>query len=559
MSEREPDPELADIGGSHEGQEGGREDVGDAEPAEGEGGPGVPVYTSRFAIWLDGFFEIRKRRSTITTEVLAGMTSFLAMVYVLIVNPQELCSGEGFDTYGAQRRPSVFIATCFGSLFGCLLMAVLAKMPYCQAPGMGINTALGSLIAVGDGAGHVWTFENAMALVLIYSLIVMVVTILPVGRNPDTGKLIPFRSKLFDSIPRPVRDAIPAGMGFFITLIGVRGSGIISSNPFVLIQLADFTKLFATDADNEIAQRHAAAAVVCFLSLFTVAILTYYDIRGAAVIGIAVGTLLGIPLKVSHWRVLAGRQVASWKFWENFDNYFAWDSEKGGIFFSCFRGFNFPSGSAVAVVMHIVTLGTVDLFETMGTVVGLSANSAELHDEDGKPRKYGRIMVADSLASILSSLLGTSSVTTYVESGTGVAVGGRTGLCSMISVIGYLLAIFLRPLFAFIPLAAASSVMLYMGVLMMTTISLVDFQDVRELIIAFLTMTMMPFTYSITKGIGLGILSYVLVYAIGWVVDIIVWLVKKRKLDLPRPPWPLSIITVLVAALFAVYFFAPFA
>jgi AGZA family xanthine/uracil permease-like MFS transporter len=422
---------------------------------------------------------------------------------------------------------------------------------------MGMNTALGSLLATGDVRGAVWTFENAMALVFIYSLVVIIVTVAPLGRDPDTGRLIPCREKLFTGIPRPVRDAIPAGMGFFIALIGLRESGIISSNPAVLVQLADFTKLFTTDDDNAVAQSRAAAAAVCFLSLFTVAVLTYYDVRGAAVIGIAVGTILGIPLKVSNLGILAGRETTSWKFWENFQNYFTWNSEKGGVFMSCFRGFNFPSGSAIVVVMHIVTLGTVDLFESMGTIVGLSANSEQLHDEDGKPREYGRIMIADSLASFLSSLFGTSSVTTYVESGTGLAVGGRTGLCSMISVIGYLLAIFIEPLFAFIPLAAASSVMLYMGVLMMTTISLVDFQDIRELVVAFLTMTMMPFTYSITKGMGLAILSYVLVYAIGWIIDIAVWLFKKRLLGQPRPPWPISIITLVVAVLFMFYFFMP--
>jgi AGZA family xanthine/uracil permease-like MFS transporter len=323
-----------------------------------------------------------------------------------------------------------------------------------------------------------------------------------------------------------------------------------------LIELTDFSRAFSTDPNDAAAAAAARSGLVCLISIILIIILSYHEIQGAAVIGVLLATIIGIPMDVTDLGILAGKGQVTWKFWDTFNNYFAWDPAKGGVFFSCFRGFNFPAGSAMAVVMNVITLGTVDLFDTMGTIVGLSATPS-LREEDGRPTQYSSVLYVDSVASVASGLLGTSSVTAYIESGSGITVGGRTGLVSVVVSLGFFLALFLQPIFAFIPVAAAASVLLYVGVLMVTTISAVNFTDIREVVVAFVTMTMMPFTYSITKGIGLGMLAHVILYAVCWLVDLVVWFAKGRKTNDKSPEWPLSLITLVIATLFIVYFFVP--
>jgi AGZA family xanthine/uracil permease-like MFS transporter len=195
----------------------------------------------------------------------------------------------------------------------------------------------------------------------------------------------------------------------------------------------------------------------------------------------------------------------------------------------------------------------IDLFDTMGTVVGCSTK-AELNDEEGKPEAYGPIMYSDSIASIGASLFGTSSVTTYVESGSGIAAGGRTGLVALTVSILFLLAIFLAPLFAFVPGAAAGAALIWVGVLMMSCVKDVSFDDARDAVAAFFTIAMMPLTYSITNGIGLGLLVYTLIYLVTWICELIIGCVKKRE---EKPKFPVSIITCIIAVLFLVYFLVP--
>jgi AGZA family xanthine/uracil permease-like MFS transporter len=176
---------------------------------------------------LDAYFDIQKRGSTFTVEIVAGITTFLSMAYILTVNPAQLCPGQGNDKNFVERWPSAFIATCAGTVLGTLLMALHAKMPYALAPGMGLNSAIGVLIAYGDGAGHVWSYDNAMALVFIYALVVLFVTVVPVGRDPETHEFVPFRERLYDNIPPAVRDAIPAGIGLFLAFLGMHESQLI--------------------------------------------------------------------------------------------------------------------------------------------------------------------------------------------------------------------------------------------------------------------------------------------------------------------------------------------
>jgi AGZA family xanthine/uracil permease-like MFS transporter len=358
------------------------------------------------------------------------------------------------------------------------------------------------------------------------------------------------------------------GIGLFIALIGCQNAFWVIDNKFVLVDFVDWTRLWKVEAivcdSSQVPEcqlpgyhAHAKAAIVCLVSLLAIAILTHYNIQGGVILAILLGTIIGIPLEVADTDVIAGKAKVSWKFWDNFRNYFRWNSERGGVFFGCFRGFNFPSGSAVSVVLNVISLGMVDLFDTMGTVVGCSTK-AGLNEEDGKPGEYGMTMYSDSIASLSASMLGTSSVTTYVESGTGIAAGGRTGLVALTVSVLFFIAIFLLPVFAFIPTAAAGSALIYVGVLMLTTVTNVDFTDVTNTIPSFLTISMMPFTYSITKGIGLGMLSYILIHCIIWLIDVIIWAVKRgSNPDLRFPQWTISVVTLIVGLLFLVYFFVP--
>lgn len=510
-------------------------------------------YTNSIAIKLDNFFDVTKRDSTISQEVIAGITTFLSMAYILTVNPNSLCEDANME-----RWPSVFIATCFGSIIGTMLMAVFAKMPLAQAPGMGLNSAIGTLVAYGDGKNHSWSYDNAMALGFIYALVVMVISVIPTGKN-KSGDWVTLREKLFDGIPDCIRKSIPVGIGLFIALIGMQNAKLVVGNQWVLVSFVDLTQLWTDGEDIEQSRFNAKCALVCIISLIAIGIMVYFKLTGAVVLAMLLGTIIAIPLSVADTDVIAGKTIARWEFWKNFQNYFRWDPDAGGIFFGCFRGFDFPEGAALAVVMNIISLGMVDLFDTMGTVVGC-ATKADLNDEEGKPEAYGKTMISDAIAAIAAYLLGTSSVTTYVESGTGISAGGKTGLVALVVSIAFLLSIFFLPVFAFIPGAASGAALIYVGVLMMSTVGNVDFTEVQNALPAFMTIAMMPFTYSITKGIGLGMVTYVFIALFIWIIEAIIWAIKKRKdPTVEMPTWPIGLITAIVAILFLVYFLVPLA
>ncbi len=540
---------------------------------------------NKFGEKLDKFYGITEKKSSFTVEILAGITTFLAMAYILTVNPNQIL----YAGAGDPRWASVFIATAFGAIIGTLLMSLLAKMPYAQAPGMGLNAVVGSVIGGGVGAfGYSFEFSlpNALMMVLISGIVFLIVSIVPVGRNKQTGALVTLREKIFDGIPAGIRAAIPVGIGFFISFIGLQNAKLVSLNQYTLVQFVDFTKWELGNA--------ACSAIVCLISFFAIAILHHAKVKGSVIIGVLIGTIVAIPLKVSNVAemtvidILCGKAGGvSWKFWENFATFFSFDPDKGGLFFAAFtEGFNLPAGSIFTAIMLIITFCMIDMFDTMGTIVGC-ATKAGLVDENGKPLNYNKCMYADSVATVAGAMLGTSTVTTFVESGTGIAEGGKTGLTALTTAVLFLLSIFILPVFAAIPSAAAGAALIYVGVLMMSTVKNIDFTDIRIAVPAFLAIIMMPLTYSITKGIGISILSYVVISMICYVVDIIKYSVQSKKApaaetagggdvaaveetesssvsdeaqeekSVEKPKWPVSIVTGVIAALFIVYFFVP--
>ena len=490
---------------------------------------------------FDKFFEVTERKSNIRTEVFAGVTTFLAMAYILIVNPNNILWGGTADP----RFSSVFIATALGAFVGTLLMALFAKMPLAQAPGMGLNATVGTI--VGGAMGFAYSYGNAMALVFISGIIFLLLSIIPCGRDKKTGKLISLREKIFVGVPKAVRTSISVGIGLFIAFIGLQNAHIITDNQFTLLQLVDFnnTELWARGG-------FACCAIVALFGLIVIGILNHYNVKGAVIFGVLASTILALPLGVADLSILAGKvDGISWKFWENIANFFNVGSDSS-VFLSLFNGFSFPKNAFMTSLMLIVSFSMIDMFDTMGTIVGCCKN-ANLMDEDGKPINYGKMMYADSIATVAGSFLGTSTVTTFVESGTGVSVGGKTGLTALTTAILFLLSIFLLPLFAFIPSSAAASALIYVGVLMMKNVVDIDFNNIKNAIPSFVTIITMVLAYSITDGIGMGIITFVLLDVMIYIIDSIMKKQGKRI----KPHLETTWVTGIIFILFLIYFLVP--
>lgn len=493
---------------------------------------------------LDSFFGITQSGSTIGKEIVAGIVTFLAMAYILVVNPQAILS----QNETAMASPSIFLATALGAVVGTLLMAFLAKLPLAQASGMGLNYAVGAIL--GGSLGFAVSYGNVMLMVLISGIIFLLLSVIKI-------KGVAIRELIFDGIPECVRGAISIGIGLFIAFIGMQNAGIIVHPGFPILGDAGafITWIPGTLVDmvafNNFADPYVAAgAVVCLVGFITIAVLEQFKVKGSVIIGIIIATLVGIPLGVTEW------SGASWAFWENFEAFFSMDPANGGSFFAAFtEGFNWAEGVKIMpIIMTIITFCMIDMFDTMGTVVGC-CTPVGLVDEKGKPVRYNQIMVADSVATCAGALFGTSTVTTFVESGAGISAGGKTGLTALTTAILFLLSIVLYPLIASIPGPAAASALLYVGCLMLKGIKNVNVDGVKNYVPAFLTIAMMPLAYSITDGIGFGILSYVLIDLISYVVSAIKYAITKKDED--KPVWDLSVVTIIIAVLFIVYFFVP--
>ena len=440
---------------------------------------------------LVGFDPVEKQTS-VKTEIIAGIVTFLAMAYILTVNPNQILYAGTADP----RWSSLFIATALGAIIGTLLMAFLAKMPLAQASGMGLNSLLGSIIGGGLGFyayGFDFSIGQAFMMVLISGIIFLLLSVIKIKGNT-------FRELVFDGMPVAVRGAISIGIGLFIAYIGFQNAGVIVANQYTQVALADFTNM-----------ETCKPAIVALVGLFAIAILDKMNVKGSVILGILIATVVGIPLGVTNLEILAGTEGISWKFWENFANFFA--VGEGSVFGSFTAAFSegFPEGSLFTVIMLIITMCMIDMFDTMGTIVGCCGGNRILSDENNKPHNYGKIMMSDAIATCAGAMLGTSTVTTFVESGAGVSAGGRTGLTAFTTACMFFIAMFALPLFAAIPSAAAAAALIYVGVLMMkNNVKSVDFSNAINATSAFLTIVIMVLSYSISKGIGIGLLSYTL-------------------------------------------------
>ena len=478
---------------------------------------------------LLGFSE--EKQTTVKTEIIAGLVTFLTMAYILTVNPLQILWGGVADP----RWSSVFMATAFGAVIGTLLMAFLAKMPLAQASGMGLNAMVGSMLGGVYGA---FTQSGTFMVVLMSGIVFLALSLITVK-----GKT--FRELVFDGMPVAVRGAISVGIGLFIAYIGFQNAGIIVANQYTQVALADLAHI-----------ETCKPAVVALIGLILIALLEKFNVKGAVIIGIVGATIIGIPFGVTDLSVLKGEGLVTWKFWENFANFFTVGEESVFLSFAgVFKdGFG---GSVFTIIMLTITFCMIDMFDTMGTIVGCCGGNRILSDENDKPYNYDKIMISDSVATCAGAMLGTSTVTTFVESGSGVSAGGRTGLTAFVVACLFFLSIFIMPVFAAIPGAATASALIWVGVLMMkNNIKSVDFSNAINAVSAFLTIVIMVLSYSITKGIGIGLVVYTVLSIISYGIEWLTYAINKKE-DSAKPVFPVSVVSLVVTALFLVYFFVP--
>ena len=424
---------------------------------------------------MEKLFKLQERGTTVGREVVAGITTFLAMAYILAVNPGML-SETGMPFGG------VFTATAIASAIATLVMAFLANLPVALAPGMGLNAFFTYTVCFGMGCS--WQF--ALTAVLLEGVLFILLSVFGI------------REAIINSIPATLRKAVAVGIGLFICLIGLSNAGITSSDTGTIIGFVNL---------------NVPSALVAIIGLVITIVLYILKVPGSILIGIALTTIVGIPFGVTTipegWKPFSLPEAPLlFKF--------EWASVLTGKFFIVFFTFLFT-----------------DLFDTIGTLMGVT-EQAGLVDEKGNIPNAKGALLADAIGTVAGACLGTSTVTSFVESSSGVAAGGRTGLSSVVTAIMFLLALFFTPLFALIPSAATAPALIFVGFLMMQSISSIDFQDLTEGIPAFITIMVMPFAYSISKGIAFGIISYVICKIAG----------KKAK-EVPVVTWVLAVVFIV--------------
>lgn len=400
---------------------------------------------------LNKFFNYEGNKTTFKTEVIAGITTFLTMAYILAVNPSIL-SATGMD------QNALFTTTALAAIAGTLVMALVAKLPFALAPGMGLNAFFAFSVVLGMG----YTWQFALTAVLIEGIVFIILTAFNV------------REAIADAIPKSVRTAISAGIGLFIAFIGLHNAGIIVNNDATLVQLGDIT---------------TGSALLGLIGLVITAVLIVKKVKGDLLIGILVTALIGIPMGITQISGFMSTppSIAPIFFQFEFHNIFTFD---------------------MAVI--VFTFLFVDIFDTLGTLVGVS-NKAGMLDKEGRIPNAKKAFMADAIGTTVGSMLGTSTVTTYVESAAGVSEGGRTGMTALVTAALFAVALFFSPVFLAIPAAATAPALIIVGLYMLTPVRDIDFSDFSESLPAFITIIAMPLTFSIAEGITLGVMSYVLI------------------------------------------------
>lgn len=402
---------------------------------------------------LEKLFKLKQNNTNVRTEIMAGIITFLTMSYILAVNPQIL--GEtGMD------KGALFTTTVLAAIAGTLFMALIANVPIAQAPGMGLNNFFAFSVVIA--MGHSWQF--ALTGVLLSGFCFMLLTIFNI------------RKIIVDNIPVALKNAIPIGIGLFITIIGLKSAGIVTANQFTLVQLGNM-------ADPNV--------WIAVLGLIIIAVLLVKKVHGAILIGIIASTvfagILGqIQMPTGSWITLPP-SIKPIFFQFEWGNVFTFD-----------------------MLIVVFTFLMVNIFDAMGTLIGVISKIGKT-EKDGSFPQLQKALFADALGTFVGAILGTSPNTSYVESASGVAAGGRTGLTSVSTTLMFVLALFLAPIFLMVPAAATAPALIIIGLFMMGSVADINFNEISEGFPAFVTIIFMPFTYSIANGIIFGMLSFTII------------------------------------------------
>ena len=433
---------------------------------------------------LNGFFGITESKSTIRTEMLAGLTTFITIAYILILNPQILSDPYmimGDTAMAAKIANGVFIGTCLGAFIGTFLCAVYAKVPFAQAPGMGLNAFFAYTVVLGMG----YTYGQALVIVFLSGIFFIVIT------------AIGLREAIIRSIPDAVKTAITPGIGLFITIIGLKNAGLVVGNNATLVSMVDFAQWKNPEVNTTL----IFGALVALIGLMIMGILHAKQVKGSILIGIIAATVIGIPLGVtqlSNYSMDLGMKFSD--FMEV--SFFKMD------FQGLFQGGNFVN-TLFTVTMLVISFSLVNMFDSIGTLLGAAKQSGMI-DEHGEVIRMKEALMSDAISTLAGAMVGTSTVTTVVESSSGIAAGGRTGLTSLTTALLFLVAIIFAPFVGIVPAAATAPALIFVGILMLGNIKDVDFSDMTNALPAFCTIVFMPFTYSIANGVALGLITYCL-------------------------------------------------
>ena len=446
---------------------------------------------------LEKIFKLKENNTTVKTEIIAGLTTFMTMAYIIALNPN-LLTGFGKDTM-PELWNGVFLATCIASAIGTIVMAFLANKPFAMAPGMGLNSffavVVTNIVAL-TGMTYVASFQSALCIVLIEGIVFLVLSVLNI------------REKIVDAIPLGVRLGIAPAIGLMLLNIGVgSNAGIYSENGGPFYAMRDFFgALTPSLAKTNMGSGYSAmvlSVVTMFVGLFAIVVLAQRGVKGAVLLGMLISSIIYWAGEAVFLGTNPFASLATASFVPAFG-----DMASTTLFKFDFRGFA-EIGWFTAITL-IITFCIIDMFDTIGTLVG-TASRAGMLDKNGKMPNMKQALLSDAVGTVAGSLTGTSTVTTFVESASGVEAGGRTGLTALTTGIMFLACIFIAPIAGIIPAAATSSALIYVGVLMVAGLKKVDFDDICQSLPVALMMIAMPISGSIGHAIGLGLITYTVI------------------------------------------------
>ena len=439
---------------------------------------------------LDKLFHLKENHTDVKTEVMAGITTFMTMAYILAVNPNIL-SASGMD------RGSVFTATALSAFIASCLMALLSNYPFVLAPGMGLNAYFTYTVVLGMG----YSWQQALAAVIAEGIIFILLSLTNV------------REAIFNSIPMNLKHAVSVGIGLFIAFIGLQNAKIVVGNDSTLVSIFSFKSSVAEGTFSS----QGITVLLALIGILVTAILLAKDVKGSILWGILITWVLGIICQLTHLYV-PNADLGYYSLLPDFSSGISVPSMA-----PTFMKMDFSIVFSLDFVVIMFAFLFVDMFDTLGTLIGV-ASKADMLDKDGKLPNIKGALLSDAVGTTVGAMCGTSTVTTFVESASGVAEGGRTGLTSIVAGILFALSLLLSPIFLAIPSFATAPALIVVGYLMLTSVTKIDFSDMTEAIPCFIAIIAMPFMYSISEGISMGVISYV-------VINLITGKAKEKKIS----------------------------